>query len=170
MGGGCHFLLKGTFPTQGLNPWLLCLLHWQVDSLSLYHNEKSFFFIIIISFHSLEGLMLKVKLEFFGHLMQRTDSFEKTLKLGKIEGGRRGDDRGWDGWMASLTQWTWVWVSSRGWWWTGKPGVLQSTRSQRFGHDWVTELISFYCFQQPENLNFSYKMVKKKVKCCFLCK
>ena len=46
----------------------------------------------------------------------------KTLMLGKIEAGGEGDDRGWDGWMASPTQWTWVWVSSRSWWWTGKPG------------------------------------------------
>ena len=51
-----------------------------------------------------------------------------------------GDDRGWDGWMASLTRWTWVWISSGSWWWTGKPGVLQSVESQRVGHDWVTEL------------------------------
>ena len=51
-----------------------------------------------------------------------------------------GDDRGWDDWMASPTQWTWVWVSSRSWWWTGKPGVLQSMGSQRVGHDWATEL------------------------------
>ena len=51
----------------------------------------------------LEGLMLKLKLQYFGHLMQRTDLFEKTLVLGKIEGGRRRDDRGWDGWMASPT-------------------------------------------------------------------
>ena len=50
---------------------------------------------------SLEGLMLKLKLQYFGHLMQRADSFEKTLMLGKIEGRRRRDDRGWDGWMAS---------------------------------------------------------------------
>ena len=49
--------------------------------------------------------MLKLKLQYFGHLMQRTDSLEKTLILGKIEGRRVGDDRGWDGWMASLTQW-----------------------------------------------------------------
>ena len=56
---------------------------------------------------SLEGLMLKVKLQCFGHPMRRTDSLEKTLMLGKIEGRRRGDDRGWDGWMASLTRWTW---------------------------------------------------------------
>ena len=47
---------------------------------------------------------------------------------------------GWDGWMASLTRWTWVWISSGSWWWTGKPGVLQSMRSQRVGHDWVTEM------------------------------
>ena len=51
-----------------------------------------------------------------------------------------GDDRGWDGWMASWTWWTWVWASSRSWWWTWKPGVLQSMRSQRVGHNWVTEL------------------------------
>ena len=51
-----------------------------------------------------------------------------------------GDDRGWDGWMASPTQWTWVWVNSRSWWWTAKPGVLHSMGSQRVGHDWVTEL------------------------------
>ena len=63
--------------------------------------------------YSLEGLMLKLKLQYFGHLMGRTDSLEKTLMLGKIEGGRRGDNRWWDGWMASPTQWTWVWISSR---------------------------------------------------------
>ena len=50
------------------------------------------------------------------------------------------DDRGWDGWMATPTWWTWVWVSSGSWWWTGKSGVLQSMGSQRFGHDWATEL------------------------------
>ena len=61
---------------------------------------------------SLEGLMLKLKLQYFGHLMRRTDSLEKTLMLGKIEGRREWDDRGWDGWMASLTRWTWVWVKS----------------------------------------------------------
>ena len=67
-----------------------------------------------------------------------TDSLKKTLMLGKIEGRR--DKRGWDGWMASPTLWTWVWTSSRSWWWTGKPGVLQSMGSQRVGHGWITEL------------------------------
>ena len=91
--------------------------------------------------YSLEGRMLKLKLQYFGHLMQRTDSLGKTLMLGKIEDGRRsGDNRGWDGWMASLTQWTWLWVNSGSWWWTGRPGMLQSTRSQRVGNDWSTEL------------------------------
>ena len=89
---------------------------------------------------SLEGLMLKLKLQYFGHLMWRTDLFEKTLKLGKIEGGRRRDYRAWDGWMVSPTWWTWVWVSSGSWWWTGRPGLLQSMGSQRVGHDWATEL------------------------------
>ena len=54
--------------------------------------------------------------------------------------GREGADRGWDGWMASRTWWTWVWVNSGSWWWTGRPGVLQSMGLQRVGHDWATEL------------------------------
>ena len=54
--------------------------------------------------------------------------------------GGEGDNRGWDGWMASPTQWTWVWVDSESWWWTGRPGVLHSMGSQRVRHDWVTEL------------------------------
>ena len=89
---------------------------------------------------SLEGLMLKLKLQYFGHLMWRADSLEKTLILGKIEGRRR---RGWQrmrGWMASPTQWTWVWVDSGSWWWTGRPGVLRFMGWQRVGHDWLPEL------------------------------
>ena len=56
------------------------------------------------------------------------------------EAGGGGDDRGWDGWMASPIQWTWVWASSGNWWWTGKPGMLQSMGSQRVRHNWGTEL------------------------------
>ena len=74
--------------------------------------------------------MLKLKLQYFGHLIWRADSLEKTLMLGKIEGRRRRVDKRWDGWMAWPTQWMWVWVSSGSWWWTGKPGVLQSMGSQ----------------------------------------
>ena len=86
--------------------------------------------------YSLGGLMMKLKLQYFGYLMRRTDSLEKTLMLGKIE----GDNRGWDGWMVSPAWWTWVWASLGNGWWTGKPGVLQSMVLQRVGHNWVSEL------------------------------
>ena len=89
---------------------------------------------------SSEGVILKLKLQYFGHLMRSTDSLEKTLMLEKIEAIGEGDYRGWDGWMASPTQWTWVWVDSRTWWWTGRPGVLQFMGLQRVGHNWATEL------------------------------
>ena len=88
---------------------------------------------------SLEGMMLKLKLQSFGNLMRRTDLLEKTLMLGKIEDRGEGDNRGWNGWMASPTQWTWVWANSGQWWRTGRPSVLQSMQLQRVGHDWVTE-------------------------------
>ena len=88
---------------------------------------------------SLEGLMLKLKLQYFDYLMRRVDSLEKTLMLGGIGGGGKGDDRGWDSWMASLTWWTWVWVNSGSWWWTGRPGMLRFMGSQRVKHDWATE-------------------------------
>ena len=79
---------------------------------------------------SLEGPMLKLKLQYLGYLLRRTDSFEKIPMLERLKVGGEGDNRGWDGWMASLTQWTWVWVDSGSWWWTGKPGVLQSMGSR----------------------------------------
>ena len=85
--------------------------------------------------YALEGLMLKLKLQYFGHLMRRTDSLEMTLMLGDWRQEEKGDDRGWDRWMVPPTRWTWVWASSGRWWWTGKPGVLQSIVSQRVGHD-----------------------------------
>ena len=87
--------------------------------------------------YSMKGLMLKLKLQYFGRLMWRTESLEKTLMLGKIEGRRRKINRGWDGWMASPTQWTWVWANSESWWRTGKPGMVQSMGSWRVRQDWV---------------------------------
>ena len=69
-----------------------------------------------------------------------------------------GNDRGWDGWVASLTQWTWVWVDSGSWWWTGRPGVLQFMGWQRVGHDWVTGLIDW-----AQILSELRKMQKKKI-------
>jgi len=94
---------------------------------------------------SLEGMMLKLRLQYFGHLMWRVDSLEKTLMLGGMGVGGEGDNRGWDGWMASLTRWTWVSVNSGGWWWTERPGVLRFMGLQRVGHDWVTDLIILTC-------------------------
>ena len=79
---------------------------------------------------SLEGLMLKLKLQYLGHLMQRGDSLEKTWCWERLRAGAEEDDRGWDGWMASLTRWIWVWVNSGSWWWTGRPGVLRFMGSQ----------------------------------------
>ena len=88
--------------------------------------------------YSLEGLMLK--LQYFGHLMQRTDSLKRHWCWERLKAGGEGDDRGWDGWMASLTLWIWVWASSRSWWWTGKFGVLQFMGPQRVRRYWLTEL------------------------------
>ena len=87
--------------------------------------------------YSLEGPMLKWKLQYFGHLIWRANSLEKILKLGKIEGKRRGQQSIY-GWMTSLIQWTWTWVNSRRWE-IGRPDVLQSMGSQRVGHNLVTE-------------------------------
>ena len=131
--------------------------HWRIDSFELWCwrrlvrvlwiARRSNLSILkeISSEYSLEGLMLKLKLHYFGHLMWRINSFEKTLMLGKIEGGKR---RGWQrmSWLDGIMmQRTRVWVGSGSWWWTGKPGVLQSIRPQKVGHDWMTEL-NWICF------------------------
>ena len=90
--------------------------------------------------YALEGLMLKLKFQYFGHLMRRTDFWKRPWCWERLKAGGEREDRGWDGWMASPTQWTWVWVSSGIWWGTGKPSMLQSMGSQSVGYDWVTEL------------------------------
>ena len=111
--------------------------------------------------YSLEGLMLKLKLQYFAHLLQRTDSLEKTLMLGRFKTGREGDDRGPDGWMASLAQCTWFWVNSGSWQWTAKPGMLQSvhvvTKCQTLLRN-LTELNWLY-FPAPEFLFYSFFII-----------
>ena len=89
----------------------------------------------------IEGLMLKLKLQYFGHLMQRVDSFEKTPMLGKTEGRRR---RGLQRirWLDGITDS----MDSGNWWWTGRPGMLWFMGLQRVGHDWATEL-NWMCFK-----------------------
>ena len=89
--------------------------------------------------YSLEGLMLKLKLQYFGHLSEELTHLKRPCCWKRLKAGE-GDDRRWNGWMASPTLWTWVWVSSRSWWWTVKSGVLQSMGSQSVGHDRVIEL------------------------------
>ena len=88
----------------------------------------------------LDRLMLQLKLQYFGHMMGRTDSLEKTLKLRKIEDRKRRGRQRSDDWMVSPTQWIRAWASSRRWWRTGKLGMLQSMELQRVRHDWVIEL------------------------------
>ena len=90
--------------------------------------------------YSLEGLMLKLKLQYFGHVMRRTGYLKRPWCWERLKVGGEEDDRGWDSWMASMMQWTWVWINSGSWWWTGNPGMLQSVGLQRVGHDWATEL------------------------------
>ena len=90
---------------------------------------------------SLEGLMLKLKLPILWPHHVKCWLIGKDPIAGKDwEQEEKGDDRGWDGWMASPTRRTWVWVNSRSWWWTGRPDVLRFMGSQRVGHDWATEL------------------------------
>ena len=79
----------------------------------------------------------------------------------KAEG--KGADRGWDGWMASVTRWTWVWVNSRSWWWTGRPGVLRFMGSQRVGHDWATELNWTELLFHRHYASFSHLMPTKTI-------
>ena len=106
----------------------------------------------------LEGLMLKLKLQYF--LATSCEELTHWKRLWCWEGlgtGGKWDDRIWDGWMASLMRWTWVWVNSGRWWWTGRPGVLQSTGSQRVARDWATEL--------NWSLLFVNKFLKRLKKC-----
>ena len=97
---------------------------------------------------SLEELKLKLKLQYFGHLMRRADVLEKTLMLGKIEGRRRRGRQRMRWLDVITTQWSWVWVNSESWWWTGRPDVLRFMESQRVGHNLVTELNWFQLFNQ----------------------
>ena len=90
--------------------------------------------------YSLEGLMLKLKLQYSTTWCEELTHLKRPWYWERLKAGGEADDRGWDGWMASPTQWTRVWVNSGSWWWIGKPGVLQSMGLQRVGHDWVTEL------------------------------
>ena len=98
---------------------------------------------------SLEGLMLSWNSNALATWCEELTHLKRPWCWERLRAGGEGDDRGWDGWMASPTQQTWVWVDSGSWWWTGKPGVLWFMGSQRVGHDWVTELNQIPCMYFP---------------------
>ena len=120
--------------------------------------------------YSLERLMLRLKLQNFGRLMWRADShLKRPWCCERLRAGGEGDDRGWDGWVVSPTQWTWVWVNSGSWWWTGRPGVLQSvcgvaeswTRLNNWTETWLLIHLGFsqsacYVFSVLSVLNSLY--------------
>ena len=152
-----HLVKAMVFPVvmDGCKSWTIKKAeHWRIDAFEVWcwrrllrvpwmaRRSNQSILKEISPEYSLEGLMLKLKYfgQYFGHLLRRTDSLEKTLMLERLKRGGEEDDRGWDGWMASPTQWTCVWTSSGSWWWTRKPSMLQSVQSQRAGHNWATEL------------------------------
>ena len=88
----------------------------------------------------LGGLMLKLETNTLATWFEELTHLKRPWCWERLRAEGEGDNRGWDGWMASLTRWTWVWVDSGSWWWTGRPGMLLFMGSKRVGHDWVTEL------------------------------
>ena len=126
-----HLAKAMVFPgvMYGCESWTMKKVeHWRTDAFELWCWRR-FFGVPLTARRShqsilreinpecsLDGLMLKLKLQYCGHLMRRADSFEKPWDWERLRAEGERDDRGWDGWMASLTQWTWVWVNSRSWW------------------------------------------------------
>ena len=162
-----HYFVKNGLSSQGYGfsseKWTIKKAEcWRIDAFELrcwrrllripWTSRRSSQSILKeISPCSLEGLMLKLKLQYFGHQMWRADSFEKTLMVGKIEGRRR---RGWQR-MRWLDGIYWVLVDSGSWWWIGRPGVLWFMGSQRVGHNW-TELNESVVTLSKKRLYSSY--------------
>ena len=132
--------------TYGCESWTIKKVeHWRIDAFELWcwrkllrvpwiaRKSNQSILKEISAEYSLEGLMLKLKLQYFGHLMWRLTHWKRPWGWERLKAEE--DDRRRGGWMASSTQWTWVWASSRRSWRSGKSGVLQSTGSQRVGHD-----------------------------------
>ena len=134
-----RWLLLGVFPVvmYGWENWTIKKAeHWRIDAYELWcwsrllrvpwtaRRSNQSILKEISPEYSLEGLMLKLILQSFRHLMWRTDNWKTAWCWERLKVGGEGVDRGWDGWMASLTGWIWVSVDSESWWWTRKPGVL----------------------------------------------
>ena len=136
---GCHSILQGIFLIQGSNrgrSHFRQVLYYLIHQGSPFTADNS---TPVLSVHwkdrcwSWNSNTLATWWEELTH-------WKRPWCWERLRAGREGGDRGWEGWMALPTQWTWVWASSGSWWWTGKPGVLQSMGSQRFRHEWETEL------------------------------
>ena len=178
-------LYRFIFGFSILSCWSLCLFHHQYHSVLIFGAPKNWCFWTVLLEKTLESPLDCKEMQpvhskgdqswvFFGRNDAKAETpilwppHAKSWLIGKdSEAGRDwgaggdGDHRGWDGWMASATQWTWVWVNSGSCWWTGIPGLLQSTGSQRVGHDWATKLnwilsnLDFIEFVRISSLLFS---------------
>jgi len=116
---------------------------------------------------SLEGTKLKLKLQYFGHLMRRVTHWKRLWCWEGLGAGGEGDDRGWDGWMESLTRWTWVWVNSGSWWWTGRPGMLRFMESQ--SRTWLSDWTELKKIPSSNIPTFNYKTNRGlKIKKCII--
>ena len=150
-----HLVKAIVFPVvmYGCESWTIDEAeHWRIDAFELWcwrrllrvpwttRRSNQSILKEISSEYSLEGLMLKLECQYFGHLMGRTVSWKRPWCWERSKAGGEGDVRGWDGWMASPIQRTWVWVNSGSWRQTERHGMLQPMRLQRVGHDWATEL------------------------------
>ena len=126
--------------------------HWRIDAFELWcwrrllrvpwtaRRSNQLILKEISPEYSLEGLMLKLKLQYFPTWCEELAHWKRPWCWERLKAGEERDNRRWDSWMASPTRWIWVWASSRSWWWTGKPGVLQSMGLQSVRHNWETEL------------------------------
>ena len=126
--------------------------------------------------YSLEGLMLKLKLQYLATWCEELSHWKRPWCWGRLKVGGEGDDRGWDGWMASSTQWTWVWASSESWWWTGKPGVLQritksrtSTKSNKKGQTWLSDWTELGRPLMDSTILVAFNLVKFMSECIQWC-
>ena len=150
-----HLVKAMVFPVvmYGCESWAIRKAgHWRIDAFELlcwrrllrvlWTTRRSNQWILseISPEYSLEGLMLSWNSSTLATWCEELTHLKRPWWWERLKAGGKGDDRGWDGWIASTTQWTWVWASFGSWWWTGRPGMLQSIGLQRVGHDWATEL------------------------------
>ena len=130
--------------TDILKEWAQCVWYWATTKSILWNNNISIFSLLwVCAFetHYLGGV--------YATSSEELTHWKRPWCWEGLGAGGEGDDRGWDGWMASPTRCTWVWVNSGSWWWTGRPGMLQFMGSQRVGHDWATELNWMLTFLLP---------------------